>query len=165
MLSGDTTVNFGTEVPLMASGAQNYQWQPNGSLSCANCADPVFTADTTTVFTVTGQDANGCSDTDSLTVTVRPEIIFHMPNAFTPNVDGSNDVFMPAFKGDIFEIYHLRIFTRWGDFIFESNSPTSGSNGMLEDDPLPSDVYVFVFDYRLLDGRSGQEKGDVTLLR
>ena len=36
---------------------------------------------------------------------------------------------------------------------------------MLEDDPLPSDVYVFVFNYRLSDGRSGQEKGDVTLLR
>ncbi len=165
MLSADTTVNFGKEVTLMASGAQNYQWQPNGSLSCANCANPVFTADTTTVFTATGQDANGCSATDSLIVTVLPEIKFNIPNAFTPNGDGSNDVFRPAFKGDIFEIYHLRIFTRWGDLIFESNSPTSGWNGMLEDDPLPSDVYVFVFNYRLSDGRSGLEKGDVTLLR
>ncbi len=165
VLSGDTTVSFGEEVPLLASGAQDYQWQPIGNLTCADCPDPVFTADSSTVFTVTAQDAFGCLATDSLMVTVLPELKFNMPNAFTPNGDGSNDVFLPAFKGNIFEQYHLRVFTRWGDLVFETNSPTKGWNGLLGDVALPSDVYVFVFEYRLTNGRAGQEKGDVTLLR
>jgi len=164
-LSSDTTVYEKEKVSLLASGLQTYEWQPSGNLTCSNCPDPVFTADTTTVFIVNGKDAFGCSAIDSLTVTVLPELIFHMPNAFTPNGDGSNDVFRPAFKGEVFEQFHLRIFTRWGDMVFESNSPTKGWNGMLDDDALPSDVYVYVFDYQITDGRTGQEKGDVTLLR
>jgi len=165
VLSGDTTVYVGEEVPLLVSGAQNYQWLPVENLSCADCFDPIFTADTTTVFSVTGQDAFGCAATDSVTVTVLPDLEFSMPNAFTPNGDGSNDLFMPAFKGDIFEKFHLRVFTRWGELIFESKSPNQGWNGMMKDVALPSDVYVYVFEYGLTDGSLGQKKGDVTLLR
>ncbi|MDO8365595.1 MAG: FG-GAP-like repeat-containing protein, partial [Saprospiraceae bacterium] len=165
VLSADTTVYAGDEAPLLASGAQTYQWQPGANLSCVNCADPVFTADTTTVFAVTGQDAFGCSAIDSLTVTVLPEIEFNMPNAFTPNGDGNNDLFLPVFKGEIFDQFHLRIFSRWGALIFETNTAGQGWNGMLGDVMLSSDVYVYVFDYQLTDGRTGQESGDVTLLR
>jgi len=165
MLSNDTTVYEGMEVPLEVSGASTYEWQPSGNLSCGFCADPIFTADTTTVFVVIGRDAAGCIATDSMTVTVLPELKFDMPNAFTPNGDGSNDVFMPAFKDDIFELFHMRVFTRWGELIFESNSPNQGWNGRLKDISLPSDVYVYIFEYSLTDGRSGLEKGDVTLLR
>jgi len=164
-LSADTTVNEGIDLPLLASGAESYQWQPGGSLSCADCPDPTFTADTTTVFVVTGLDAFGCVDTDSVTVTVLPEPHFDLPNAFSPNGDGKNDVFGPAFKGDIFEQYHLRVFSRWGEMVFDSRISTQGWNGTVSGTPLPSDVYVFVFDYRLIDGRSGHEKGEVTLLR
>jgi gliding motility-associated-like protein len=150
---------------LMASGAQDYTWMPGHSLSCANCPNPVFTADTTTRFAVSGQDINGCSATDSLLITVIPEPRFDMPNAFTPNGDGNNDVFGPAFKGEVFTQYHLRIYARWGALIFESNMPDKGWNGRQNDQNLPSDVYVFVFDYQLANGKSGQKKGEVTLLR
>ncbi len=165
VLSNDTTVMEGALVLLEVSGAQIYEWVPNASLSCSNCHSPIFTADTSTVFAVNGQDVFGCSATDSLWVTVIPTPKFDMPNAFTPNGDGSNDVFLPVFKGEIFEQYHLRVFSRWGEMIFESSSATQGWNGRLGDVPLPSDVYVFVFDYRFTDGRSGQERGDLTLLR
>ncbi len=163
-VSADTTVNEGEKVLLLASGAATYQWPTNSHLSCTNCPDPIFTADTTTVFAVTGQDIYGCPATpDSVTVTVLPEPTFKMPNAFTPNGDGSNDVFGPAFKGEIFAEYHLQIFSRWGEKVYESNS--QGWNGTQNGTALPSDVYVYVFDFRLVNGSSGQEKGDVTLLR
>jgi gliding motility-associated-like protein len=165
VLSGDTTVNAGTSVSLDASGASTYLWMPSGSLSCADCSNPVFTADSTTVFVVNGVDAFGCMDMDSLTVTVLPEIKFDMPNAFTPNGDGKNDEFGPAFKSEIFLEYHLRVFTRWGQQVFESNSPIEPWAGKLGDLALPSDVYVYIFDYVLSDGRSGREKGEVSLLR
>lgn len=164
-LSSDTVVLAGEEVQLFASGTQTYLWTPNESLTCADCFNPVFTADTTTTFFVRGHDAFGCPATGSMTVTVISEPKFDMPNAFTPNGDGSNDVFGPAYKGEIFAQYQLRIFTRWGDLVFESRSPAQGWNGTLGEQALPSDVYVFVFDYRLTDGHEGQDTGDVTLLR
>ncbi len=164
-LSMDTTVYAGEKVQLGVSGAIIYSWQPSESLSCTNCPDPVFTADTTTVFVVTASDATSCQSTDSLTVTVLPKLKFDLPNAFTPNGDGSNDVFKPVFKGEVFVDYHLRIYTRWGELIFESLSPSQGWTGILDGEALPSDVYVFVFDYQFKDGRSGQEKGSVSLLR
>ncbi|MFN0216312.1 MAG: FG-GAP-like repeat-containing protein [Saprospiraceae bacterium] len=165
VILGDTIADEGDQVPLLASGAENYQWQPGESLSCDNCPNPVFTADSTTLFIVTGQDSTGCTVTDSLRIVVN-EIKFSVPNAFTPNGDGSNDLFRPVFKGAIFVQYHLRIFTRWGDMVFESKSPAEAWNGKLVgSDALPSDVYVYVIDYQLTNGQAGQEKGDVTLLR
>jgi gliding motility-associated-like protein len=165
ILSNDTTIFTGQEVQLNVSGAANYIWQPAGNLSCANCSDPVFTADTTTLFVVTGTAATNCKATDSLLITVLPALKFDLPNAFTPNGDGSNDVFLPVFKGEVFEQFHLKIYSRWGKLVFESSSPNQGWNGTIDGASLPSDVYIFVMDYRFTDGRSGQESGDITLLR
>lgn len=165
VLSSDTTVDEGIKLLLSASGAQDYTWMPGHGLSCINCPNPVFTADSTTTFLVTGQDVNGCSATDSLVVTVIPEPTFEMPNAFTPNGDGNNDVFGPAFKGEVFSQYHLRIYARWGALVFESNASDKGWNGRQGDADLPSDVYVYMFDYQLINGNSGQKKGEVSLLR
>lgn len=165
VFSADTTVFAGEEVVLSASGAENYLWEPGGSLSCADCAEPVFTADSTTLFVVTGQNAAGCAATDSLRVTVLPEIAFKMPNAFTPNGDGSNDVFGPVYEGEIFTSFKLRIFTRWGAEVFSSKFPTERWDGTVGDKMLPSDVYVYVFDYQLINGEKDTKSGDVTLLR
>ena len=165
ILSNDTTVYAGQEVQLSVSGANFYTWQPAGSLNCANCSDPLFTADTTTLFVVTGTASTNCEATDSLLITVLPELKFDLPNAFTPNGDGSNDVFLPVFKGEVFEQFHLKIYSRWGKLVYESRLPTQGWNGTVDGVPLPSDVYVYVFGYRFTDGRSGQESGDVSLLR
>lgn len=68
-----TCIGFGT--PLQATGAVSYTWTPVNGLSCTNCANPTATPTTTTVYTVTGTDANGCIDTGVVTVTVNPQPI------------------------------------------------------------------------------------------
>ncbi|MDX1909868.1 MAG: FG-GAP-like repeat-containing protein [Saprospiraceae bacterium] len=163
--TGDTSVYAGEEVPLLASGGSIYDWQPSGSLNCSACPDPVFTADTTTLFVVQGSNEYGCVDVDSLTVTVLPELSFDMPNAFSPNGDGKNDVFKPVYEGEIFVDYRLRIYSRWGEEIFKAEIAGEGWDGTLAGKALPSDGYVFVFEYTIINGEKGRESGDVTLIR
>lgn len=164
--TGQDTASIGEQVQLGAAGAQSYLWAPAGALSCANCPNPVFTADTTTVFTVVGTDVFGCSNSTTLKVNIRPEIKFDMPNAFTPNGDQANDTFKPVFKGNIFLDYRLAIYDRWGERVFDSYLPNEGWDGRLFGSvPLESDVYVYVLVYALTNGEKGMEKGEVTLLR
>lgn len=162
--SADTSIHAGELLNLNVTGGDSYLWQPAGSLSCESCPNPIFTADTSTLFIVQGQNmGQSCFATDSVFVTVLPEPRFDWPNAFSPNGDGVNDVFGPAFKGEIFAEYHLRIYARWGEKVYDSI--LKGWDGNLSGLPAPSDVYIYVFDYQMVNGESGQDKGSVTLLR
>jgi|GEM_PF-961745 len=164
--SGKDTVDAGEIVPLLASGGETYLWEPGGSLNCSECSNPAFKADTTTVFTITGTDTNGCTNATTLKVTVRTEIKFDMPNAFTPNGDQANDFFGPVFSGNIFRDYHLSVYDRWGERVFETYTPSEGWDGRLYGSlPLASDVYVYTLEYELTTGEKGGTKGQVTLLR
>lgn len=159
------TVNYGEKVMLSATGANSYLWQPATTLSCADCAHPEFTADTTTLFVITGMNAQGCTDTAHLLVVVRPEATVDLPNAFTPNNDHANDIFKPAYKSNIFTEYKLKVYDRWGERVFESFNIGEGWDGTTNGNPAASDVYVYSFDYQLFSGKSGHLKGEVTLLR
>lgn len=77
----DKEICAGNNVVLQATGAGNYTWTPATGLSCTNCTSPTASPTTTTVYTVTGVDGNGCSDTGVVTVTV---------NAL-PTVDAGTD--------------------------------------------------------------------------
>jgi gliding motility-associated-like protein len=68
----DAEICAGPTVQLGASGAVTYEWSPTTGLNDGSIADPIFSGTSTTTFTVTGTDANGCSDTDDVTVTVNP---------------------------------------------------------------------------------------------
>lgn len=163
--SGPDSVDFKAKVKLSAGGAVSYLWQPSGSLSCANCSNPEFTADSTTLFVVTGTGDNGCTDTAHVLVYVRPEPTVNMPNAFTPNNDQNNDEFRPANMASAFTDYKLKVYDRWGERVFESFDIGEAWDGTINGNPAASDVYVYVFDYALISGKSGHVKGQVTLLR
>ncbi len=89
-----------------------------------------------------------------------------IPNTFTPDFDGTNDVFMPENACD-FEIFRLNVYNRWGQIVFFSDDPERGWDGMFKDEQAPSDVYVFVFDFQsnVPNAVLQRQKGAVTLLR
>ncbi|UCG27910.1 MAG: PKD domain-containing protein [Bacteroidales bacterium] len=106
-------------------------------------------------------------------VTVEGEGYIIFPNAFFPNQDQasggyysptstSNDVFHPLYEG--VEIYTLQIFTRWGEFIFESNDPAIGWDGYYEGQICKQDVYVYKAVGKFYNGVAFDIAGDVTLL-
>jgi gliding motility-associated-like protein len=94
-----------------------------------------------------------------------PEPVVEMPNAFTPNNDGSNDEFKPAYKRNIFKDYKLIVYSRWGEIAFESYDIGEGWDGNHNGYPAISDVYAYTFDYELVDGKKGRIVGQVTLIR
>jgi|GEM_PF-865867 len=89
------------------------------------------------------------------------------PNAFTPNGDGANDLFRPVFPCEIVSS-SMKIYSRWGEKVFETNNAEMGWDGRINGVDAPSDVYVWWVEYEAI--RSGEqsrfvEKGEVTLLR
>ena len=109
---------------------------------------------------------NGCENELSKIIEIgAKEDMF--PNAFTPNGDGSNDVFRPIFPCEVV-FSNLKVFSRWGELVFESDDPLVGWNGRIKDMDAASDVYVWRVEYeaiRLGEQQHFVEKGGVTLLR
>lgn len=107
----------------------------------------------------------GCTDTAYSEVLIRPEFLFWIPNAFTPNSsDGLNDVFKPVLIG--VHAYTLLIFDRWGEKIFESQNSDEGWNGYYQGRLCSNDVYVYKINFRDDVKNSSHEYiGKVTLVR
>jgi len=111
-------------------------------------------------------DFNGCDNELSKIVEIgAKEDVF--PNAFTPNGDGANDVFRPIFPCEVI-FSNLKVYSRWGALVFETNEPLTGWDGRINGLDAPSDEYVWWVEYEGI--RSGKqlrfvEKGGVTLLR
>lgn len=90
------------------------------------------------------------------------ECRLEVPNVFTPNNDGKNDTFTPVSNCDTFEDFEMRIYSRWGQEVFNSNNFMDSWDG----GDLPSDVYVYVLKYRFIAGQEANRlQGDVTLVR
>jgi gliding motility-associated-like protein len=90
---------------------------------------------------------------------------FYVPNAFTPNNDGLNDVFLPRYQCD-FSNYELRVFNRWGQMVFRSESPSNGWDGTMSGSRQPVGVYVWQLTYKdAITGKATTLKGTVALIR
>lgn len=112
------------------------------------------------LVTLISTNTKGCNDTTYQTVFVQPII----PNVFSPNGDGMNDVFMIDLKG--MASYSLLIFNRWGQKLFESNLPDIGWDGTTPDGDLASDgSYIFNLKAESQKEKQYDQKGTVTLLR
>ncbi|HEX4888336.1 MAG TPA: gliding motility-associated C-terminal domain-containing protein [Luteibaculaceae bacterium] len=86
----------------------------------------------------------GCADTINKPIKVTGEMLINIPNTFTPDGDGINDVFFPVLVGiEVTRGYELQIFNRWGELIFESQDPTQGWDGTYQMKPVPQGVYTY----------------------
>lgn len=106
----------------------------------------------------------GCSDTATDIVRVLPEHRFWIPDAFTPDNNGSNETFGPILMG--VSHYEFEVFDRWGERLFRTNDPASGWDGTFRGKPSPQGVYTYRVVYKnVVDGSPGFRLGHVTLLR
>ncbi len=146
-----------------------WSWSPSEHLSCTDCPEPIASPFTTTTYYLTVVDSNGCEASDSIRVVVDFEGRAYIPNAFTPNQDGINDVFY-VLSRCVVEVRLFRVFDRWGEKVFEKsntppNDPLYGWDGKFRGKDMNSDVFVYYIIVILTDGREQVYKGDVTLLR
>ncbi len=107
-------------------------------------------------------NAMGCSDSSLRYFNVKDEHIY-FPNAFTPNDDGLNDVFLPVTHG--MKTYTLQIFNRIDQLIFTSNDTTIGWDGKLNGEPVQQDVYLYKCDAIGNSNRIYSNSGQIAILR
>ena len=169
----DKIIRAGTSItltPTYSSDVISWLWSPASGLNCTNCIAPVATPGGTTTYTLKVQNKGACSAEDQVTIVVTcdNENIF-IPNTFSPNGDGINDVFFPRGTG-INMIRGMKIFNRWGQVVFErsnfyANDPASGWDGLVGGKQVSSDVYIFVIDVICNNGEVITKTGNVTLLK
>lgn len=169
----DPTIMLGTGISLPVTYSSNvvaYNWTPPTSLSCTNCPNPYANPKFNTKYTVAVTDSNGCSSTRDITVTVVcNNKNFFIPNTFSPNNDGKNDVFYVR-GSSIDRVQSFRIFNRWGQTVFErknfmANDVSAGWDGKINGKPADQDVYVYVVEIICENATIIPYRGNVALVR
>ncbi len=159
------TVPYGSSVILEATSPSDpitsIVWTPTDWLSCTDCMQPTASPTFNTTYYITITDANGCTATDSVIVWV--DIDFNVPNAFTPNGDGLNDLF--NIQTDLLISYSITIYNRWGSVIFASNDVRIGWDGNFQGKPQEIGVYIYEIKSVSTLNTPISKSGTVTLLR
>lgn len=153
---------------LSAGQISSWLWDfTDGSISALQHPVHKFTSLGTYNVKLTVTDNIGCEGSASHPVLVKDITTAYFPNAFSPDGDGNNDVFMP--KGIYITNYHLSIYDRWGRLIFFSESPEEGWDGKSDGRMMPEGVYIwqafFTHDYGENIQKDLVLKGTVTLIR
>lgn len=160
----DPTVDFQNTT----SGADQYSWD-FGGLGSSTADNPTFTFPDSGSYQVMliATSSNGCTDTATQTLSLLPVVAFYVPNAFSPNSDGRNDVFRgfgPVGGRDDFE---FSVFSRWGDRIFYTTDPEQGWDGTHQTtgEEVPQGSYVYFMTFKGPEGARIDKKGLVHLVR
>ncbi len=161
-ISGPTYANIGDEITLSAASTTigNYIWSPADYLSCTNCAMTIAEPNQDFTYTVSYIDANGCGDSASIII-LYP--VFYAPNTFTPDGDAFNNSFF--IKGEHLRDFHLEIYDRWGEIIFESYDISIGWDGTYKGKLCQDGTYVWKITAKLVDNQNESFIGHVNLIR
>ena len=161
-LNASDTICSEQEVMLSpGSGFASYKWQ-NGS------AEPQLIATSEGIYWVTVTDINGCQSTDSVLLH-QCELLVWMPNVFTPNGDGKNDVFLPVYNPDVPITFQMKIFNKWGEELFSSDNISQGWDGTFKGKLCTEDMYAWIItfsapeNYKFL--QKSPQSGNVMLLK
>jgi gliding motility-associated-like protein len=108
--------------------------------------------------------ADGCQDIICKPVVINDVVLVYVPNAFTPDGDGVNDLFIPVLSGVDATQYEFYVFNRWGDIVFQTDSPNKGWDGFHKGIRAKEDVYVWRIKFRdNILGEVYERTGHVTL--
>ncbi len=123
----------------------------------------------TTNYNLLIRDANGCEAEASILLTVRPEGKIFVPNAISPNEDGTNDRFVIFDSGSIANISAMRIFDRWGGLVYEAtnlaaNSSDRAWDGRKGGQLMPAGVYIYAAEVEWVNGTTSVLQGEISII-
>jgi len=161
----DTTIEIGDSVTLYSDlnfgAVDSFTWYPLVNISCINCPNPAV-APVTDQYYGLEVYSQGCIVSDSVLIQVLLPNNFYIPNVFTPNGDGNNDLFYIYYQSGV-TVLQFQVFDRWGEKVHDGLYPWDGS---YRGKPAPEGVYVYVFKLQLYGHDLGiMRKGSVTLLK
>ena len=114
---------------------------------------------------------NGCKAEDIILVRVKKDRLVYVPNTFSPNNDGFNDIFRIHTGRGVKSVKNFKVFSRWGELVYDLpelmplNDTQIGWDGTLKGETLNPGVFVYVFEVEFIDGRIEVYKGDITLTK
>ncbi len=171
VLPSDTTLDLGESIQLSSSFSPypystitSYSWSPSTGLSCIDCPSPIATPygrQTEYVLTITYNDH--CTASASLTVWVDGGAPVYIPNSFSPNGDGNNDVFQIYGVG--IKTIDLKVFNRWGEKVYESNNQFEGWDGTYKGVIQNPSVFAYQVNITYLNDKKVLKVGSITLVR
>lgn len=160
---------FNTQVNFSALPQENtnYNWFEETSVVSNEIRwQTTLVQDSTTFCLVTVNNINQCTDTSCTTLVIENRLTVYVPNAFTPNNDGLNELFVPIIGGARPATYYFAVFDRWGELIFESTTIGEGWDGTFKNTQSPNGVYSYrVYVKEVGTALSQEHIGSVTLIR
>lgn len=155
-LGNDTTICPGNSFELSPGNFVSYLWQDNS-------ITPSYSVIKGNTYWVKVSDSLGCIASDTIKVVEDCGDIF-FPSAFTPNQDGNNDYFGPLGNLSAISNYHLIIYNRWGQLVFQSTDPYKKWNGNFQKNEATVNMFVWMatFTYH---GKSISKKGTLMAIR
>jgi len=174
LTASDTRIDQGEAVVLLAlvepanAVLNQIQWSPSSYFSLPGSLTETVQPTETTLFQIEIEDSNGCSASDTARVQVRREAIY-VPNVFQPG-SADNHQFTVFAGADIQEVQLLRVYDRWGELLFEQkhfqpNDPGQGWDGTYRGQSVGPGVYIYYVVVQIVDGRTVELKGSVTVVR
>ena len=153
----DSSVCIGKTLTINLTGYNNVLWN-------TGVTDKIFEISNAGIYGATVTDSKGCIGTDTINVLFQRCIPIQIPSGFTPNGDGKNDNFKPLIGAPITN-YHMQIWNRWGQMIFETRENGKGWNGKYNGEVQPNGAYIYFFSFVDPDGISVVKQGTFVLIR
>jgi len=166
--SNDTTIIIGEIAPLYIYADQNnvtYSWTPDYEIDCIDCENATTQPLTTTTYTIVYEDSLQCFEKSvNILVNVKEAYSLDLPNTFTPNGDGNNDIVYVRGWG-IKQLLEFKIFNRWGEMVFFSDDIKKGWDGTYKGKPQNIDTYAYYAKVLLYNGEVRTKKGTINIVR
>jgi gliding motility-associated-like protein len=158
----DTTINIGEIISLHATGQGIFKWSGE-DIFCYECSTTQVRPITGSCYTVELTDNNGCRATDEICVKIINDFDVYVPNTFTPNEDGRNDVFQLYCHG--IKKLSIYIYSRWGDLLYQSDDMNFSWDGTFHGEPCEIATYVYELEYDPYNGKHVSKAGHVNIVR
>jgi gliding motility-associated-like protein len=167
LTAGNTEVEFNNQ----SVNGDNYVWDFGDGSPIESTFDAVHTFPSEEsgefIITLVAFSGNTCTDTARSTIKVENEVIFYVPNSFTPDEDNFNETFQPVFTSgyDPYD-FEMLIFNRWGELIFESHNADIGWDGTYGGKTAPDGTYIWKIEFKeTMSDKRHNEEGHLNLLR
>lgn len=153
-----------------SADAYSWDWDFGDGTSGSTLSDPIHSYTNFDNYTIRLAVRNGvCADTAYKNIVIKQELLFYVPNTFTPDGDNFNEGFKPVFTSgfDVYD-YHLAIFNRWGELIFESYDAAYGWDGTYGSQKglVKDGVYIWDIEFGDINSdRKYRETGHVSVLK
>jgi len=150
---------------------QVYTWLPADSLECNSCLDSTVDPTRTTPYILSVTDTiSGCVIEDEVVISVDKDRNIYIPNAFSPDNNGTNDIFQVYAGVGVREILVLRVYDRWGEQVYEGTNISpfdnkTGWDGFFKGEAMNPAVFVYYVEVLFVDEERKEYAGDVTLLK